>query len=138
MSNQIIKECVYDVDFNNSNKWGAQNSNHLNNCISLILRINSLVNNPQFNNIFGFNKEKGDANELITQLNKFVAGKKNLLRISFEKVSFDFQAREILANAIGKYLLEEARNEKFKISPIVLFIDEAHQYLNKEVKDEYF
>lgn len=61
-----------------------------------------------------------------------------MLRIGFEDVGFDFQAREILANAIGKYLLEAARNGRFKKSPLVLFVDEAHQYLNKEVKDEYF
>ncbi len=60
------------------------------------------------------------------------------MRISFESVGFDFQAREIVANAIGKYLLGIARNGNFKNNPLVLFIDEAHQYLNKKVKDEYF
>lgn len=138
LSNQIVKECVYDVDFNSSNKWGGQNANHLNNCISLILRINNLINNPQFNNIFGFNKPKSDENELINQIEKFLDNDKSLLRIGFEDVGFDFQAREILANAIGKYLLEAARKGRFKTIPLVLFVDEAHQYLNKEVKDEYF
>lgn len=138
LSNQIVKECVYDVDFNSSNKWGGQNANHLNNCISLILRINNLINNPQFENIFGFNKTKSDKNELINQIEKFLEKEESLLRIGFEDVGFDFQAREILANAIGKYLLELARKGKFKKSPLVLFVDEAHQYLNKEVKDEYF
>ena len=57
-----------------------------------------------------------------------------ILRIGFEQVSFDFQAREILANAVGKFLLELARNKKFKKKPIVLFVDEAHQFLNKKVK----
>ncbi|HBS86250.1 MAG TPA: hypothetical protein DEA97_06825 [Bacteroidales bacterium] len=138
LSNQIVKECVYDVDFNSSNKWGSQNANHLNNCISLILRINNLINNPQFENIFGFNKTKSDENELINQIEKFLEKEESLLRIGFEDVGFDFQAREILANAIGKYLLEAARKGRFKKTPLVLFVDEAHQYLNKEVKDEYF
>lgn len=138
LSNQIVKECVYDVDFNSSNKWGGQNANHLNNCISLILRINNLINNPQFENIFGFNKTKSDENELINQIEKFLEKEESLLRIGFEDVGFDFQAREILANAIGKYLLEAARKGRFKKTPLVLFVDEAHQYLNKEVKDEYF
>jgi len=138
LSNQIVKECVYDVDFNSSNKWGGQNANHLNNCISLILRINNLINNPQFENIFGFNKTKTDENELINQIEKFLEKEESLLRIGFEDVGFDFQAREILANAIGKYLLEAARKGRFKKIPLVLFVDEAHQYLNKEVKDEYF
>jgi hypothetical protein len=138
LSNQIVSECVFDVDFKDSKKWGGQNTNHLNNCISLILRVNNLVNNPQFETVFGFNKTKSDNSELISQIDTFIKGDKNLLRIGFEDVGYDFQAREILANAIGKYLLEISRKGIFKTSPIVLFVDEAHQYLNKEVKDEYF
>ena len=138
LANQLVNECIKDADWNDATKWGAKYDNHLNNCISLILRINNLINNPQFDNIFGFNKQKTDNNELISQINNFLTQGKSLLRIGFEDVGFDFQAREILANAIGKYLLELARKGKFKKSPLVLFVDEAHQYLNKEVKDEYF
>lgn len=138
LSIQIVNECIWDVDKDNSLKWGGKNDTHLNNCISLILRINNLVNNPQFENIFGFNKSKTDENELIGQIDTFLEKKQSLLRIGFEDVGFDFQAREILANAIGKHLLELARKGKFKKTPLVLFVDEAHQYLNKEVKDEYF
>lgn len=56
------------------------------------------------------------------------------MRIGFEQVGYDFQAREILANAIGKNLLEKSRQGDFKSKPVVLFIDEAHQYLNRSVK----
>ena len=138
LAHQIAKECINDVDFNNHHRWGLQNNNHATNCISLILRINNLVNNLEFNKVFGFDKQKNDDGELITGINSFIESDLNLLRISFESVSFDFQAREILANAVGKFLLDLARREKFKAKPLVLFIDEAHQYLNKKVKDEYF
>jgi hypothetical protein len=138
LANQIVNECIRDADWDNPNKWGAKFDIYLNNCISLILRINNLTNNPQFISVFGFDKLKSDDNELIIQLNKFIQSDKNLLRIGFEDVGYDFQAREILANAIGKYLLETSRKGIFKKSPIVLFVDEAHQYLNKQVKDEYF
>jgi DNA helicase HerA-like ATPase len=49
-----------------------------------------------------------------------------------------------VANAIGSLLLIRARegafdNKKTKENrPVVLFIDEAHQFLNKSIKDEYF
>lgn len=138
LSNQLIRECVWDVDRNDSNKWGGRNEGHLNNCISLILRINNLVNNPLFDNIFGFNKEKTNDRELTKQIITFLESDKSLFRIGFEKVGFDFQAREIVANSIGKFLLEKARNADFKEKPLILFIDEAHQYLNKSVQDEYF
>jgi uncharacterized protein len=139
LATQIVKECIYDVDRIAVNKWGGKNDTHLNNCISLILRINNVINNPQFDSIFGFEKLKTDKGELISQINAFLNSKdKYFLRIGFEKVGFDFQSREILANAIGQYLLEQARNGIFKKAPFILFIDEAHQYLNKDVKDEYF
>ena len=60
------------------------------------------------------------------------------MRLNFGDIPFDFQVREILANAIGKHLLTKARNHDFKKKPIVLVMDEAHQFLNKTVKDEYF
>ena len=128
LSFQLVKECINDVDFNNHNKWGAVNNNHATNCISLILRVNNLINNPEFSKVFGFGKQKNDAFELINGINEFINGDLKILRIGFEQVSFDFQAREILANAVGKFLLELARNKKFEKSPIVLFVDEAHQF----------
>ncbi|WP_246627755.1 ATP-binding protein [Paenibacillus solanacearum] len=59
-----------------------------------------------------------------------------ILRIGFEKVGYEYNAREILANSIAKYLLNKARSGTFKNDPIVLFVDEAHQYLNKSLKDD--
>lgn len=138
LSKQIVQECIWDVERNDSMKWGGINDNHLNNCISLILRVNNLVNNPLFSNVFGFDKEKNDENELTKQISGFLNNNKNLFRVGFERVGFDFQAREIVANSIGKFLLEKARNGDFKDAPLILFIDEAHQYLNKSVQDEYF
>lgn len=139
LATQLVKECIFDIDRNAANKWGGKNDNHLNNCISLILRINNLLNNPQFDTIFGFGKVKGADGELINKINDFLQDDtKFFFRIGFENVGFDFQSREILANAIGQYLLEQARSGRFKAHPIILFIDEAHQYLNKDVKDEYF
>lgn len=138
LANQIIKECIWDIDRFDSMKWGGRNETHLNNCISLILRTKSLISNPSFDTIFGFKKNKTDKGELIKEIQEFSNSDKHLLRIGFEQVGYDFQAREILANAIGKYLLEESRRGSFKSNPIVLFIDEAHQYLNRSIKDEYF
>lgn len=43
-----------------------------------------------------------------------------------------------MVNAIGNHLLSEARKGLYKDSPIIVFIDEAHQFLNKSIADEYF
>lgn len=138
LANQIARECVNEVDWNDHSKWGRKNDNHINNCVSLMLRANSFIASKDVENIFGIRRKKNDLNELRKRIDAFLESDNCVLRIGFEKVGYDFQIREILANAIGKYLLTKARNDVFKANPTILFIDEAHQYLNKNVKDEHF
>lgn len=142
LSTQIKRECIYDTDRQGNDviltRWGGIDNNAYTNCTSLVLRTNNLVNSTSFKTIFGFDRTKTDTQELTNVINTFLSGGDSILRIGFEKVGYDFQAREILANAIGKFLLLNARSDKFKSHPLTLFIDEAHQYLNKFVKDEYF
>ncbi|MBN8696466.1 MAG: ATP-binding protein [Bacteroidetes bacterium] len=135
LSRQIINECYYD----NGDVWATkQDERNFSNSTSLLMRINNILNDDSFKKMFGF-KIVGSEVDIVSELNTFLANdKKFLLRIGFEKVPFNFQAREILANSIGKYLLNQSRNGNFKAKPVVLFVDEAHQFLNKNVKDEYF
>ncbi len=133
---QLYEEC-YKLY---GNQWSNTiDERTLGNVSSLIIRIQGLVKNSKFNSIFGFNKIQDEDNELCIKIESFLADdSKHILRIGFEDVPYDFQTREILANAIAKFLLNKARKGDFKTQPIVLFADEAHQFLNKEVKDEYF
>src|SRR5690606_12487980 len=139
---QLRFECVYDsADFGKDiSKWGDIEKTTYSHCISLMIRMNNLLSTPVFKEIFGFEKKGDDTGSLTAIIDNFISdgNNKNLLRIGFEKVGYDFQAREILANSIGKYLLSAARDSVFKSKPIIIFVDEAHQYLNKHVKDEYF
>ena len=135
LSRQVINECFQD----NGNKWNAiRDDRNYSNSTSLLMRINNILNDDSFVKMFGF--KVTTETSLIGSIELFIStqNKSTLLRIGFEKVPYNFQAREILANSIGKYLLNEARKERFKNSPLVLFLDEAHQFLNKNVKDEYF
>lgn len=135
LSQQIINEC-YQI---NGDRWQTfQDGRNFGNSTSLIMRINNTINDNDFKRMFGFNSTAKEE-DIIEVIEKFINdNSKNILRIGFEKVPFNFQSREILANAIGKYLLNQSRNEIFKKKPLVLFVDEAHQFLNKKVKDEYF
>ncbi len=92
------------------------------------------------NKIFGFRKETiPNAKDLRVGIQNFIQDTNHsFLRLDFSKVSFDYQVREILVNAIGNHLLNEARKGLYKDSPIIVFIDEAHQFLNKSIADEYF
>ena len=97
------------------------------------------MSTPEYNNIFGFRRDKNkDQKDLKEGIQNFLQGENSILRLDFSKVSFDYQVREILVNAIGCYLLDEARAGVFKNSPIIVFVDEAHQFLNKSIADEYF
>jgi energy-coupling factor transporter ATP-binding protein EcfA2 len=133
LSKQIISECVYDNGLN----WGKKDERNFGNCTSLIIRVNNLLADESFKKMFGFNII--EESNLIEEIEEFLKDDElNVLRIGFEDVPYNFQAREILANAIGKYLLNKSRKKSFSQKPLVLFIDEAHQFLNKKVKDEYF
>ena len=133
LSRQIINECVYD----NGANWGKKDERNFGNCTSLIIRVNNLLADESFKKMFGFNIV--EESNLIDEIEDFLKDDElNVLRVGFEDVPYNFQAREILANAIGKYLLNKSRAKSFKEKPLVLFIDEAHQFLNKKVKDEYF
>lgn len=139
LQSQIAQECIYDAQFSDEKLFGNKNENDISNCVSLISRTSNLLNTGIFKNIFGFDKEIESQGELTKIIDDFILNsEKNLLRISFETVGFEFQAREILANAIGKYLLEKARCNLFKTNPLVLFLDEAHQFLNRTIVDDYF
>lgn len=148
---QITEESVWDtaaewkdrVKITINERWGDRNDGDVSHCISLISRINNIINNATYQNIFGFKKLLNE-NDLTKVIDKFIAGSNSILRLNFGNIPFDFQIREILANAIGKFLLNKARKGNFNPqknsgnNPLVLLIDEAHQFLNKTIKDEYF
>ncbi|AUC77837.1 hypothetical protein CW732_13290 [Olleya sp. Bg11-27] len=135
LSKQIRNECYQNFGSN----WAiAVDNRNLSNSTSLLMRINNVLKNDSFKKIFGFQID--EENDLIDAIINFLQpeNKASMLRIGFEKVPFNFQVREILANAIGNYLLTEARSDRFKENPLVFFVDEAHQFLNKNVKDDWF
>ena len=147
LAQQLRRECVYDSDKfgEDLTHWGDIDKRKWDNSTSLFLRTETLIQSTHFKSIFGFDKTGNEETELVKILDTFFnCPDKKILRIGFDNVGFDFQAREVLANAIGKYMLNKARKGDFnpsnnnKNKPAVLLIDEAHQFLNKKVKDEYF
>lgn len=138
LTSQIYEECINTGDTNN---FGNYNGNERNWVSSLIGRIEHLRGKREFKNIFGFDKQLDDNNEFNQELEDFLDDSqtgKTLFIISLKDASFEKGLREILTNAIGSYLLDEARDYKFKENPIVLFVDEAHQFLKKSISDDSF
>jgi len=141
LSRQLVQECVWDPDIKDKTKYGSINQSDVSFCVSLVSRVNNLTVTKEFGNLFGFRDEnKKGKTDLATKIESFLADStKNLLRISLRDVEFEFQVREILVNSIGRFLLEKARASEFKKKgSLIVFIDEARQFLNKSVQDEYY
>lgn len=66
-----------------------------------------------------------------------IIGRRHMQEIAtlYMETRGEFQSREIVANAIGRYLLNLARNGEIT-SPIVLIVDEAHNFLGRNINSE--
>ena len=51
-------------------------------------------------------------------------------------MGYEYKAREIIANTIGRYLLRKGRGGIFTGSPVVVIVDEAHNFLGKSIGSE--
>ncbi len=137
LTHQVNEECIKHGDTNN---FGASDGSAVANVRSMITRIEHLRGQREYRNIFGFTKQLSDENEFNQELEDFLDGtqtEQTLFIVSLKDASFEKGLREILTNSIGNYLLEKARDNKFKQKPIVLFVDEAHQFLKKTISDDF-
>ena len=132
---QIEQECVYPDGFGgnrskDTTKWGGD-SGEVSNCLSLMSRISAVLTCPSFACVF-----KSTEIRLTESIGDFVRNEQRLLRICLSGVAYEFKAREIVANVIGRHLLNMARQNEFKASPVIVFVDEAHNFLGKQIGGE--
>jgi DNA helicase HerA-like ATPase len=133
---QIVEECVYETGGTlrdpDPNTWGGYDGGTLSYCMTLLTRINGVLTSKALECVFG-----DDQGPPITiEIDAFLASEKRLLRISLAGIDFEFSAREILANALGRYLLQKARAGEFLKIPIIVFVDEAHNFLGRHLGSE--
>lgn len=138
---QIFNECVRDFSATDD-YYGDDDATARGFCQSLISRILVTITNDSFKNVFGFDNNSKAKNEFNDVVNNFLDNKsnENVLILSVADVSTENKLKEILVNSIGRYLLEKALAENFKAATkksLLLFLDEAHLFLNKKIKDEY-
>lgn len=136
---QIREECVYESGYNDPSKWGDQNPKEKEYVSSLISRISTKISRPATEKIFNFKKGITVEKNIIDIINNYLADNtKRILNINLSEVAFEEKMREILIDCIGRYLLNLARKGVFNKMPTVIFLDEAHQFLNKKIKDDFF
>jgi hypothetical protein len=133
---QIEQECVYPDGFGvgrgvkDTSKWGGD-SGEVSYCLSLMSRISAVLTSPSFACVF-----QSAEPPLTTAIVDFVSNEKRLLRICLSGVAYEFKAREIVANVIGRHLLNMARGGSFQTSPVVVVVDEAHNFLGRQIGGE--
>jgi hypothetical protein len=135
---QMRFECVYPSAGPSPNervRWGDPSEPDLSECDPLIARIESNLNSPEFSCIFA-SQEGGDT--LPGIIREFLASDERVLRISLRQLSFRESIREIVANAIGRHLLELGRTGAFEQRPVVVLVDEAHHFLNNHIGDAHW
>ena len=134
LARQVENECV------NPNRssiehmvWGGINGLDHANCMPLVTRISDILQSQNLAPIFAPHGKRS----LIEEIDEFLKNPhERILQISLEFLSFAHSAREIIANAIGRHLLRFAREGMFKKNPLLLVVDEAHQFLHRSTSDE--
>jgi len=136
IAEQLAEECVWPSGFTNRqpdpSKYGDYNQQDLSYLVSLISRIEALISSESLSCIFS----PGQLPNLTSKIDDFLGSDKTILRLSLEELSFEHNARELITNAIGRHLLTIARQGVFQENPVVVVLDEAHQFLNKSIGDD--
>lgn len=134
---QLEQECVYPEGFGaakgqkDATKWGGEDGN-FSHCLSLVARINGVLTSPAFACVF----QLGNKEAVTTKIDDFITGSEKLLRIDLSGIAYEFNAREIIANVIGRHLLTAARGGSFQEKPTVVLVDEAHNFLGRHIGTE--
>jgi DNA helicase HerA-like ATPase len=137
LAQQINEECVYLTGFSGGTpdptRWGNVNDSERSYCVTLITRIEDMLQSSELACVF----QPFGKTSIFDELQRFLVDPNNrVLRISLRHLPFAHNAREIVANAIGRYLLALARAGQFRERPLLIFLDEAHQFLDKTLGDE--
>lgn len=136
LARQLMEECIFPDGgtFNrpDSTRWGGYSDSDRSFCLSLAARVHALVSSSAFAPVF-----KPVGKPLATIVGEFLQDpSSSLLRVCLSGVSYEFRAREFLVNAVGRSLLNEARAGRFEVDPLLVFVDEAHNFLGRTIGTE--
>ncbi|MBR0684172.1 ATP-binding protein [Roseomonas eburnea] len=131
LAEQIKNECVWANG--QPGNFGNFHDQSYGYCETLCSRISTLIHSRELECLF-----QTHGVSLVDEIATFLDDpKRDVAVISFREVRFEHSTREILLNIIGRYLLGLARAGRFRDAPLVVFLDEAHQFLGRAVGDEY-
>ena len=135
LAEQIRYECVKqgsNSDHSVLGNFGKPDDFALGACNHLNVRIETYLGATELGCIF-----RSDGQDIASVVEEFIDDDtQRALVVSFRNVSFKYNARELLLNALGRYLLEKSRRNRFVEKPLVCVLDEAHQFIGRSIGDE--
>lgn len=136
LATQVQLECVYPTDQNDPpSNFGNVNGNELGWISSLVSRINDLLQIPE---VMGVIDPPDTVANVVDEIKAWIEDPgRHLLRVSLRNLTYANHLREIIVNILGRQLLAWARVGMFDNSPIVVAVDEAHQFFDVTVGDEF-
>jgi hypothetical protein len=129
LPSQIVAECIQDFE---DTKWGRKSDQEIGWCSALLARINSAFRSSALACVFSAEEKQS----ITEKIDNFLSSDSKLLRICMSGIGYEFRAREIIANVIGRYLLNKARKGDFHEKPTVVIVDEAHNFLGRHIGSE--
>lgn len=132
---QVQRECVWPTDRNHTDCYGAMDYTQIGYVSTLVSRVNDLLQTPEIMRVIDPGARTGNA---LDEIKEWIEDpSKHVLRISLRNLTFASHLREIVVNILGQAFLTWAREGAFKEHPLVVAVDEAHQFFDVTVGDEF-
>lgn len=136
LADQVQYECIWPTgQGTQAAMFGGPNNNELGYVASLVSRIHDLLQIPEIMDVID---PPAGVSNVIEEMEAWLLDQNShVLRISLRNLTFANHLREIVVNILGQTLLSWAREDKFRDAPIVVAVDEAHQFFDVTVGDEF-
>lgn len=132
---QIGHECIYPNDRGNRQEYfGDINQQEIAYCSTLMTRISETCRVPA---VMDFIAPSAGGPTILGEVASWLSsGGAGILRIDLSELPQTNYLREITVNTIGARLLEMARAGDLRTNPLVVAIDEAHQFLGRTLGED--
>lgn len=133
LAKQVMAECIFpdggSLREPDSTLYGGLNPSDQTLCLPLASRIHSRVTSRALEPVFESRAEAFRQHFEVFWTSDVC----RILRVCLGGVSYEHGARQFIVNALGRELLNEARKGRFEERPLLVFVDEAHNFLGRSI-----
>lgn len=134
LAEQIGYECVWQNDKNRPQYFGEPNQQEIGYCSTLMTRVSDTCRTTE---VLDYINPPATTPTLLTEIaNWLTTETSGILRVDLSDLPGSHYLREITVNTIGERLLKMARANLFRPCPVIVAIDEAHQFLGRTLGEE--